>query len=68
MRVFTQKRPSAIVLDWTLPDMPGLELCRYVRRDTSYNVTPMIVVAKQKSPALVRKRSKPGRISCWRSR
>src|SRR5664279_2894715 len=49
MRIFTQRRPSAIILDWTLPDMPGSELCRYVRRDTNLHMTPLIVVAKEKS-------------------
>ncbi len=53
IRSFNQKRPSAIILDWTLPDMPGEELCRYVRRDTRYNGTPMVVIAKEKSPTLV---------------
>ncbi|MFN8565379.1 MAG: FHA domain-containing protein [Anaerolineae bacterium] len=53
MRLVTQKRPSAVILDWTLPDMPGIELCRYIRRDTHHNTTPMIVVAKQKNPSLV---------------
>ncbi len=53
MRQFSQKRPSAIVVDWVLPDLPGLELCRYVRRDTKFNETPLILVAKQKNPAMV---------------
>lgn len=53
MRLVTQKRPSAVILDWTLPDMPGIELCRYVRRDTHHNMTPMIVVTKEKTPTMV---------------
>lgn len=53
MRLFTQKQPSAVILDWTLPDMPGVELCRYVRRDTRLHMTPLIIIAKEKKPALV---------------
>ena len=53
IRLFTQKRPSAVVLDWMLPDMPGVELCRYVRRDTNYHMTPLVVIAKVKTPPLV---------------
>lgn len=53
MRLVTQKRPAAVILDWTLPDMPGVELCRYIRRDIHHNTTPIIVVAKQKTPVLV---------------
>ncbi len=53
IRLFTQKRPSAVMLDWTLPDMPGAELCRYVRRDTNYHMTPLVVITKEKKPAIV---------------
>ncbi|MBC8099051.1 MAG: FHA domain-containing protein [Armatimonadetes bacterium] len=45
IRLFKQKPPAAIVLDLMLPDMNGLELCRYVRRDSSLNATPIIVVS-----------------------
>jgi pSer/pThr/pTyr-binding forkhead associated (FHA) protein/CheY-like chemotaxis protein len=53
IRLFTQKRPSAVLLDWTLPDMPGVELCRYVRRDTNYHMTPLVVITKEKKPSIV---------------
>lgn len=44
IRLFNQRNPSIILLDLTLPDMPGLELCRYVRRDTHHNGTPLIAL------------------------
>jgi pSer/pThr/pTyr-binding forkhead associated (FHA) protein/CheY-like chemotaxis protein len=53
IRVFNQQQPAAIILDMMLPDMPGLELCRYVRRDTHGTMTPLIVVASNKSPVVV---------------
>ncbi len=53
IRLFTQKRPSAVLLDWVLPDMPGVELCRYVRRDTNYHMTPLVVITKEKKPVVV---------------
>ncbi|HVU10755.1 MAG TPA: FHA domain-containing protein [Phototrophicaceae bacterium] len=53
IRAFNQKRPSAIVLNWMLQDMPGEELCRYVRRDARFHMTPLVVIARQKTPALV---------------
>ncbi len=53
IRVFNQQQPAAIILDMMLPDMPGLELCRYVRRDTHGTMTPLIVVAGNKSPTVV---------------
>ncbi|HEX2619293.1 MAG TPA: response regulator, partial [Phototrophicaceae bacterium] len=50
IRTFKQKPPSAIVLDLMLPDMNGLELCRYVRRDTQLNDTPVIVISAANTP------------------
>ncbi|MFP4321298.1 MAG: FHA domain-containing protein [Anaerolineales bacterium] len=45
MRAYNRNRPAAIVLDLMLPDMNGLELCRYVRRDVENNATPIVVVS-----------------------
>jgi hypothetical protein len=49
IRTYNQKRPSAIILDLMLPDMNGLEFCRYVRRDVLQNTVPIIVVSAAKS-------------------
>ncbi|MFQ3566496.1 MAG: FHA domain-containing protein [Aggregatilineales bacterium] len=53
IRMFNQKQPAAVLLDLMLPDMPGLEFCRYVRRDVERNTTPVIVVSAAKTPANV---------------
>src|SRR5690606_26059538 len=53
IRLFNQKHPSAVILDLMLPDMPGMELCRYVRRDVQRNTTPVIVISAAKTPANV---------------
>lgn len=50
MRIFNQRHPSAVILDLMLPDMNGLEFCRYIRRDVRYNTTPIIVVSALKTP------------------
>jgi CheY-like chemotaxis protein len=44
IRMYTQRRPEVIIVDPELPDMNGLEFCRYVRRDVSHNTTPLIVL------------------------
>lgn len=49
IRMFRQKRPSAVILDLMLPDVSGLELCRYIRRDGIGNKTPIIVVSAAKT-------------------
>jgi DNA-binding response OmpR family regulator/pSer/pThr/pTyr-binding forkhead associated (FHA) protein len=53
IRLFNQKHPSAVILDLMLPDMPGMEFCRYVRRDVQRNTTPVIVISAAKTPANV---------------
>lgn len=44
IRAYNQRRPSAIIVEPSLPDMSGLEFCRYVRRDVLQNTLPVIVV------------------------
>ncbi|MCA0454459.1 MAG: FHA domain-containing protein [Chloroflexi bacterium] len=51
IRAFNQNRPSAIIVNPILPDMSGLEFCRYIRRDVKMNTTPMVVIGTAaKSP------------------
>ena len=45
IRMLNTETPSAIVLDLMLPDIHGLELCRYVRRDTSQPDIPIVIVS-----------------------
>lgn len=49
IRAFNQKRPAAVLLDLMLPDVNGLEFCRYVRRDVQRNTVPIIVVSASKN-------------------
>ena len=49
IRLFNQRKPSAVILDLMLPDMNGLEFCRYVRRDVERNDTPVVVVSAVKT-------------------
>jgi DNA-binding response OmpR family regulator len=51
IRAYNQNRPSAIIVNPILPDMSGLEFCRYIRRDVKMNTTPMVVIGTaSKSP------------------
>ncbi len=49
IRAFNQKRPAAVLLDLMLPDVNGLEFCRYVRRDVQRNTVPIIVISATKN-------------------
>jgi two-component system, chemotaxis family, response regulator PixH len=53
IRNYNQRRPSAIILDLILPDMSGIEFCRYVRRDPLQNTVPIIIVGALRSAAEV---------------
>lgn len=51
IRAYNQSRPSAIIVNPVLPDMSGLEFCRYIRRDVKMNTTPMVIIGTtSKSP------------------
>lgn len=60
IRQIGQKRPSAVIFDWALPDMPGIELLRYVKRDAHTQSTPLIVITKEKSAEITREALEAG--------
>jgi CheY-like chemotaxis protein len=43
IRVFSHKQPNAVIMDLNLPDMDGIEFCRYVRRDVLHGTIPIMV-------------------------
>lgn len=44
IRSYNQRRPNAVIINPILPDMSGLEFCRYVRRDVMQNTMPIVVI------------------------
>ncbi len=53
IRVLNSESPSAIILDLMLPDIHGLELCRYVRRDIAQHDIPIVVVSAAVTQATI---------------
>ncbi|MBI3760730.1 MAG: response regulator [Chloroflexi bacterium] len=42
--------PDAVILDVMMPDLSGLEFCRYVRRDPRLEHIPIIIVSAKSFP------------------
>ena len=36
--------PNLLLLDWMLPDLSGIEICKSIRKDTSYKNLPVIML------------------------
>ncbi len=39
-----EQNPDLIILDWMLPDIAGIEICRRLRRDSTTQSTPIIMI------------------------
>ncbi len=53
--VITQKKPDAVILDIMMPDVSGLEVLRYMRREPDLQDTPVVVVSAKSTSLDVRK-------------
>jgi two-component system phosphate regulon response regulator PhoB len=49
--MIAQEQPAVVVLDWMLPDVSGLEVLRYLRRDPVTANIPVIVVSAKTLPS-----------------
>jgi signal transduction histidine kinase len=43
--------PSAVVLDWQMPGLPGLEACKFIRTTRSQNALPILMLTGLSDPA-----------------
>lgn len=51
MGMIAQEKPDAVVLDVMMPDVSGLEVLHYMRRDPSLNQIPVVVVSAKSLPS-----------------
>ena len=53
IRVINSNVLSLVILDLMLPSIYGLELCRYVRRDTESPALPIVIISAASEPNIV---------------
>jgi DNA-binding response OmpR family regulator len=49
--MIAKEQPDAVVLDWMLPDVSGLEVLRYIRREPTMAHIPVIIVSARGLPS-----------------
>lgn len=52
--LIAKERPDAVILDIMMPDISGLEVLRFMRRDPELKETPVIVVSARSMPSDIR--------------
>ena len=48
------EKPDLVLLDIMMPDVPGLEVLRYMRREPDLQRTPVVIVSAKTLPADIR--------------
>jgi DNA-binding response OmpR family regulator len=52
--LIAQERPDVVILDIMMPDVSGLEVLRFMRREQQLKDTPVIVVSARSMPSDIR--------------
>ncbi len=54
MSMIAQQKPDVVILDIMMPDISGLEILHYMRRETDLAQIPVVVVSAKSMPSDVR--------------
>jgi len=60
IELIAQHRPDAVILDIMMPDVSGLEVLRYMRRDPVLQSIPVVVVSAKSMPMDIREGLRAG--------
>ncbi len=52
--IITQEKPDVILLDVMMPDISGLEVLRYMRREPELAAIPVIILSAKSMPSDIR--------------
>lgn len=50
INIIASERPDIVILDVMMPDVPGLEVLKYIRREPTLSHIPVIVVSAKSMP------------------
>jgi CheY-like chemotaxis protein len=53
--LIAEKRPAAVVLDLMMPDLSGLDVLRFMRRDPRLDSIPVIIVSAKGLPSDIKR-------------
>lgn len=53
-------RPDVVVLDWMMPGMTGLDVCRALRADEAYDATRILMLTARSAPSDIETARAPG--------
>ena len=54
IKLIAQEKPDMVILDIMMPDISGLEILRYMRREANLMKIPVVVVSAKSLPSDVR--------------
>jgi CheY-like chemotaxis protein len=52
--LISNQKPDVVILDLMMPDLPGVEVLRFIRRDPRLEKIPVVVVSAKNMPADIR--------------
>src|SRR4030042_6355000 len=55
MHMLMQEKPDSMILDIMMPDVSGLEVLRYIRREPRLEKIPVIIVSAKSLPSDIKK-------------
>lgn len=54
------RTPTLILLDFNIPGVDGLEVCRFIRRDPTASDVPVVFVSAESDPSIIAEAKKVG--------
>jgi len=50
LKIIKEKIPDLVILDWMLPDLSGVEVCRQIKKDKKLKNIPILILTAKGEP------------------